>query len=48
MAFAYYLVFPVIFKFLAGITPIGVNMATDIDKYLSFILGMFRRIRYDF
>ncbi|MCF7529729.1 twin-arginine translocase subunit TatC [Neisseria lisongii] len=41
MAFAYYLVFPVIFKFLAGVTPVGVNMATDIDKYLSFILGMF-------
>lgn len=41
MAFAYYLVFPVIFKFLAGVTPIGVNMATDIDKYLSFVLGMF-------
>ena len=41
MAFAYYLVFPVIFKFLAGITPVGVNMATDIDKYLSFVLGMF-------
>nr|WP_301286349.1 twin-arginine translocase subunit TatC [Neisseria perflava] len=41
MAFAYYLVFPVIFRFLAGVTPVGVNMATDIDKYLSFILGMF-------
>ncbi|WP_066568632.1 twin-arginine translocase subunit TatC [Snodgrassella sp. CFCC 13594] len=41
MAFAYYFVFPVIFKFLAGVTPDGVNMATDIDKYLSFILGMF-------
>ena len=41
MAFAYYLVFPVIFKFLAGVTPVGVSMATDIDKYLSFILGMF-------
>ncbi|STZ75416.1 twin-arginine translocase subunit TatC [Bergeriella denitrificans] len=41
MAFAYYLVFPVIFQFLAGVTPVGVNMATDIDKYLSFILGMF-------
>ena len=41
MAFAYFLVFPVIFKFLAGVTPVGVNMATDIDKYLSFILGMF-------
>ena len=41
MAFAYYLVFPVIFRFLTGITPAGVSMATDIDKYLSFILGMF-------
>lgn len=41
MAFAYYLVFPVIFRFLTGITPVGVSMATDIDKYLSFILGMF-------
>lgn len=41
MAFAYYLVFPTIFKFLAHVTPEGVSMATDIDKYLSFILGMF-------
>ncbi|UOO82506.1 twin-arginine translocase subunit TatC [Uruburuella testudinis] len=41
MAFAYYLVFPVIFQFLAGVTPDGVSMTTDIDKYLSFILGMF-------
>lgn len=41
MAFAYYLVFPVVFKFLAGVTPEGVSMATDINKYLSFVLGMF-------
>ena len=41
MAFAYFLVFPLVFKFLAGVTPVGVNMATDIDKYLSSILGMF-------
>ena len=41
MASAYFLVFPLVFKFLAGVTPVGVNMATDIDKYLSFILGMF-------
>ena len=44
MAFAHFLVFPVIFKFLAGVTPVGVNMATDIDKYLSFILGHVCRI----
>lgn len=41
MAFCYFLVFPVMFKFFAGMTPIGVSMATDIDKYLSFILTMF-------
>ncbi len=41
MTFAYYLVFPIIFKFLTGMTPAGVTMATDIDKYLSFVLGMF-------
>lgn len=41
MAFAYFLVFPVIFQFLAKVTPVGVSMATDIDKYLSFVLGMF-------
>ena len=41
MAFCYFLVFPVVFKFFAGMTPTGVSMATDIDKYLSFVLGMF-------
>lgn len=41
MAFAYFFVFPTVFHFMAKVTPEGVNMATDIDKYLSFILGMF-------
>ncbi|MDO4997402.1 MAG: twin-arginine translocase subunit TatC [Neisseria sp.] len=41
MAFAYFLVFPIIFQFLSSVTPDGVNMTTDIDKYLSFVLGMF-------
>lgn len=41
MTFAYFIVFPIIFKFLTGITPAGVVMATDIDKYLSFVMGMF-------
>lgn len=41
MAFCYFFVFPVMFKFFAGITPVGVNMATDIDKYLSFVLTLF-------
>ena len=41
MAFAYFLVFPWIFKFFVGFTPEGVQMMTDIDKYLSFVLWMF-------
>ncbi|WP_028537330.1 twin-arginine translocase subunit TatC [Paludibacterium yongneupense] len=41
MAFAYFLVFPVVFGFMAAVTPHGVAMMTDIDKYLSFVLGMF-------
>jgi len=41
MSFAYFFVFPVAFKFFAGYTPEGVQMMTDIDKYLSFILTMF-------
>ncbi|MBQ9260026.1 MAG: twin-arginine translocase subunit TatC [Neisseriaceae bacterium] len=41
MAFAYFLVFPTVFGFMQRISPEGVNMATDIDKYLSFVLGMF-------
>jgi sec-independent protein translocase protein TatC len=41
MAFAYFLVFPAVFGFVAGYTPEGVQMATDIDKYLSFALSLF-------
>jgi sec-independent protein translocase protein TatC len=41
MAFAYFLVFPVIFKFMASIAPEGVAWMTDIEKYLSFALTTF-------
>ena len=41
MSFAYFLVFPVVFGFMTAVTPHGVAMMTDIDKYLSFVLGMF-------
>lgn len=41
MAFCYFLVFPVVFRFFAASTPVGVSMATDIDNYWSFVLGMF-------
>jgi len=41
MAFAYFVVFPIAFRFFAGYAPEGVTMMTDIDKYLSFVLTMF-------
>jgi sec-independent protein translocase protein TatC len=41
MAFAYFVVFPLAFGFFASYTPAGVQMMTDIDKYVSFVLTMF-------
>lgn len=41
MSFAYFFVFPIAFGFFANYTPAGVQMMTDIDKYLSFVLTMF-------
>ena len=41
MSFAYFIVFPIAFGFFAGYAPAGVQMMTDIDKYLSFVLTMF-------
>jgi sec-independent protein translocase protein TatC len=41
MAFAYFLVFPVVFGFVVGIAPEGVAVMTDINKYLDFVLTMF-------
>ena len=41
MAFAYFVVFPSVFVFMAAIAPEGVAWMTDIDKYLSFVLTTF-------
>lgn len=41
MAFAYFVVFPVVFGFITAAAPQGVAVMTDIDKYLSFVIGMF-------
>ena len=41
MAFAYFLVFPVVFGFITKVTPEGVAVMTDIGKYLDFVLTMF-------
>jgi len=40
-AFAYFLVLPTVFGFLASVTPEGVTMMTDIGHYLDFVLVMF-------
>ncbi len=41
MAFAYFVVFPVVFGFITASAPQGVAVMTDIEKYLSFALTMF-------
>ena len=41
MAFAYYLVFPVVFHFMVSVAPTGVAVMTDIGKYLDFVLTLF-------
>lgn len=41
MSFAYFLVFPVVFGFIAGVAPVGVAVMTDIGKYLDFVMTMF-------
>ena len=46
MAFAYFLVFPGVFQFLVSITPEGVEMMTDIGKYVSFAMTMFIVVRH--
>ncbi len=41
VAFAYYLVFPVMFEFFASTGPSNVLMMTDINSYLDFVLMLF-------
>lgn len=41
MAFAYFVVFPIMFGFFASVTPEGVSMMTDIGQYLDFVLTLF-------
>jgi len=41
VAFAYYVVFPLMFAFLATTTPEGVRMMTDMASYLDFALLLF-------
>lgn len=41
IAFAYYIVFPLVFAFLTSTAPAGVEMMTDINRYLDFVLTIF-------
>lgn len=41
IAFAYYVVFPLVFGFLTAAAPAGVSVMTDIAKYLDFVLTLF-------
>ncbi len=41
VAFAYFVVFPLVFGFLTAAAPEGVAVMTDIAKYLDFVLAMF-------
>lgn len=41
MAFAFFVVFPVMFSFFSSVTPEGVTQMTDISQYLDFVLTLF-------
>ena len=41
IAFAYFVVFPVVFAFFNSVAPEGVTIATDISSYLDFVLKLF-------
>ena len=41
VAFAFYIVFPLIFGFFTSVVPEGVTVMTDINRYLDFVLKMF-------
>jgi len=41
VAFAFYVVFPLVFAFFTGIAPEGVTVMTDIGRYLDFVLKLF-------
>ncbi len=48
IAFAYYVVFPLVFGFFTSVAPEGVTIATDISSYLDFVLKLFFRFWFIF
>jgi len=41
MSYCYYVVFGIVFRFIAGFAPTSVNVAPDIEAYFNFVLGLF-------
>jgi sec-independent protein translocase protein TatC len=41
MAYCYFVVFNVVFRFIARFAPSSVNVAPDLEAYVSFVLGLF-------
>jgi len=41
MAFAFFIIFPLLFGFLTAVAPEGVTIMTDISRYLDFVLKLF-------
>ena len=41
VAFAYYVVFPLVFGFFTSVGPEIINISTDIGRYLDFVLALF-------
>lgn len=48
MAFAYFLVFPVVFGFITSTAPEGVAVMTDIGNYLDFVITLFMAFGFAF
>jgi sec-independent protein translocase protein TatC len=48
MAFAYFLVFPIVFSFIVNSAPIGVAVMTDIAEYLDFVITLFLAFGFAF
>ncbi len=48
VAFAYFVVFPLVFGFFTSIAPANVEIATDIASYLDFILALFMAFGFAF
>ena len=47
-AFAYFVVFPLIFVFFIGIAPTDVAVMTDIGRYLDFVIALFFAFGFSF